>query len=226
VPDATGGDGNLEADADAGVTAWCDTQPAALFCDDFDAAPKGARWSAGETTLGAASTLLDSTDAVSAPSSLLLEVPASSGVGHVESLLTHAMAASGSVSVSFDVRADSIDTAEVGIVRVQVGVDHNFVLFVRKGPGASYLQENSAAPPVFHGLQPGIAWTSGWQRVAIEIDDGSPRRASVRLDGALVLAPVDTTAPPEPVSSISLGAVWASTPTAGARIRFDDLAVD
>ena len=230
-PDAAG---DARADASSCGTAALDPGATRLFCDDFDtggSSPAG-RWD--ETSLEAGPIDFDSSDFVSAPRSLRVELVA--GSGSRTSTITKAVpTTTQDVTVAFDFRLDgpasqdfgAIEYASVDLLPPPAGVTaHNIVLFQYSSadPAIAYQQTpQPAGGDVTSQLTPPLA-IGRWQRIALRVTFGATAQAFVSIDGTPVAS--------VPISRVTLTSVVVhlGVDTAEARttatVHFDDVTVD
>jgi hypothetical protein len=204
-PDATVADANDAGDApvdspgdaptDAGPDVGCPGHPAAIFCDNFDDGPLGARWSSKSVTNGTLT--LSTAQAQSSPYSLLATVDPSDGgaTGSSAALLLEVGSAFPHVRSTYDVYIDKVGarSAALGSVYVNNGVNHYGVYLIMRSDGGVAVQEDGILPdggdlsPDYY-LNPAIPRQS-WTRVVLDVELGAKPNVTVMLEVPPFFAP-------------------------------------
>ena len=200
--------------------------PSAVFCDDFDGPPLSAKWDL--VLVPPASELrIDSAESTSKPSSLLLSVPAGQTANQALYVAKQFDNAS-SVTVAFDVRLDSVPTADTTyVVEIEMGRDA-VLLFVARG--AWTLQQAITAgdgSQTFPGFDLSALPTSAWTHVAIAVSAvaGGSSKAVVTFNDTSETVALDPSWAPA-TFRIRVGSKYVNVPTQSRRVHFDNVRVD
>jgi len=223
--------------------------PPAVFCDDFDAGPLGAKWEKLEQVNGSAAN--DSGAATSAPNSFLSVVSPVGMGGRVRSVGTVLFPAISSTRVglriSFNLRVDQFD-ATVGAENVIFDFlygpinDFNQVQLKLVSTGSAVtiaLAEGSETvgsgkPPDYaeHGSFKTKPLIGQWLNVQVDIDIGNPtglgNTVRLRRDGQAELDfPLDFPLKGDtPRIELGIGYVKSVEPTQTWAVRYDDFLVE
>jgi hypothetical protein len=230
--DAGPGDGRSPADADASVDVvpdgmdarstegggFCTGYPNALFCDDFDEGPFGAKWDATVPSSWTFATLsLSDAQALSPPYSMLAQVlPDDSGAMNWAFAMLGASAGPvpAKLRASFDLYVDTLvnHSAEIPFVGLEDGVnEYTFYLFVRPD-GVVFFDEDlldGGTSQYTIGQTPSLV--GSWTRAILELDLGASPTFTLTMQ-----QPPGNAVPPVAKSvPISFGTATLVLPTAG-----------
>jgi hypothetical protein len=177
--DASPVDAGRDAGGDRGITeAACPGYPDAIFCDDFDHGPFGARWTSESVLFGSVSA--SDAQVVSAPLALFAEIDdgGSTGEGLASLDLKFAQAFS-RIRNSYDIYFDQIGarSAAIGSVYHIAGSTSYFglYLFAHGGPTMEVVQEGSlpdGGEEFLGTMFPGIPLRT-WTRIILDVDFGA-----------------------------------------------------
>ncbi len=228
-------DGGRESSTGAGN---CQSTGPHLFCADFDQARVDLGWDdkSPPSPANGLATIQDDAAAVSPPYSMLVTVPTipndsfpAAGVDK------EVQGVSGSARIAFDIRIDQLDlttTARLHALTVYRSPSVGRLLQLTLSSDGTFLTEDryedGGDTHTVHPLSANLP-VGTWVRVAIDIQggDGGSGTATVRFDGAVVLAaaPIEMFEPSKPLP-IFLGLNLRGGPSGPWRVRYDNYTLD
>ena len=228
-------DAALMTDSPIGA-AFCVSQVDAAFCDSFDQvdAATFSGWQPPHVDNGASLTL--TTSGLSPPEALLAEVRANlTGSLQVGANISRLVGDAVSVRYEYDLLVDTYDTsgsvAFIGAMDERVGLaDVELRLYLNAvgvGLGAAIADPDGATS--FPTFASELSLSVGnWHHVTVDVDYGrTPAKVSFSFDTVSVFADADVpgaTFGPGAITA-QAGFLYARTPTAGWKIRVDNVVV-
>ena len=180
------GDVAVDAANDATFCAqYADAGPL-TYCEDFDSVTDAAALNLVES--GATATL-DTTDYVSPPASLLVNVPMLPDAGSTSrAYLSHGIAAEPTtVTVDFWLQVENATTGYANVMVINLAAaDFEFQLVLQLYPGSYALQErvptaDGGATQVTHSATD-FQWDSNWHHIVVTLSVATPKSSTLTLD--------------------------------------------
>jgi hypothetical protein len=223
--------GWADAPPDSTSSRWCDG--AATFCADFDV---GSLPSGFLTTSGTFLSLT-TTNPVSKPNALLLQVPPDgSASGSFGGWLGHGFpnAVTTTMTLSFDILPETLSTTTSGMLFAVVDFIGNasarYSLRLVFTSGQARLEESFLTPPdTYHPLFDVPSNT--WSRLSLTVtfSGGAADTATVSIDGTPVGGGAQTLTPEVGVDwhpNLLIGAAFGGDPQTGWVLHYDDVVFD